>query len=103
MTIPSRCTRCGSAMISVERDVKFNILIGGCVECGKQYYDEPPNKTREKPVPANSLKDRCPQGHPYDDANTYWYTNPNTGRTFRVCRTCKRLRQRKQVTGKEAA
>lgn len=36
-------------------------------------------------------KDRCPQDHPYDEANTY--VNPRTG--HRSCRTCTRLQQRK--------
>ena len=32
----------------------------------------------------NRSKTHCPQGHPYDEANTYYYRE---GRT-RVCRTC---------------
>jgi hypothetical protein len=39
---------------------------------------------------ANTLKTHCPQGHPYDAANTHMY-----GRK-RVCRACKRERARKQ-------
>ena len=35
-----------------------------------------------------SAKTHCPQGHPYDEANTYRY--PNTG--HRRCRTCHRER-----------
>lgn len=34
----------------------------------------------------NASKDRCPSGHPYDDANTYVYP----GRAHRGCRTCRR-------------
>lgn len=34
----------------------------------------------------------CPSGHPYDEENTY--RNPNTG--HRACRTCNRLRARKE-------
>lgn len=33
-------------------------------------------------------KTHCPQGHPYDEDNTYWW------RGFRNCRTCRRERQR---------
>ncbi len=32
----------------------------------------------------------CPQGHPYDEANTYVYPNG-----WRKCRTCKRARDRR--------
>jgi hypothetical protein len=38
----------------------------------------------------NASKDRCPQGHPYDDANTYHYP----GRAHRGCRTCRRQHAR---------
>jgi hypothetical protein len=34
----------------------------------------------------------CPQGHPYDDANTYWY------RDHRYCRTCSSDRRRSGQT-----
>ena len=33
----------------------------------------------------NARKTRCPQGHPYDAANTYRYSG---SRTFRNCRAC---------------
>lgn len=35
------------------------------------------------------LVTECPQGHPYDEANTYW-----SKRRSRMCRTCHRLRER---------
>jgi len=38
----------------------------------------------------NRRKTHCPQGHPYDDANTLW-----TSKGYRSCRTCRRERQRK--------
>ncbi len=38
----------------------------------------------------NARKTHCPQGHPYDEANTY--VNPRTG--GRMCRTCNRERAR---------
>ena len=34
------------------------------------------------------LKTHCPQGHPYDEANTYWHGNN------RQCRECRRRRWR---------
>lgn len=33
--------------------------------------------------------DYCPQGHPYSEENTYWYTEAN-GSAWRSCRTCHR-------------
>lgn len=40
----------------------------------------------DKPSVLNLLKSTCPQGHPYDAANTY--LDPKTG--SRHCRTCRR-------------
>lgn len=45
----------------------------------------------------NSRKTHCPQGHPYDESNTY--VQPSTG--GRVCRTCDRARKR--TSAKEVA
>jgi hypothetical protein len=42
----------------------------------------------------NAAATSCPQGHPYDEDNTYVYD----GR--RQCRTCRRLRNRKGKTWK---
>lgn len=41
-----------------------------------------------------AMKDRthCPSGHPYDDENTR--TRTSKGKTFRVCITCERARQK---------
>lgn len=41
------------------------------------------------PAAINAAKTHCPQGHPYDEANTYMISD---GR--RQCRTCQRLRAR---------
>jgi hypothetical protein len=38
----------------------------------------------------NARKTRCAHGHPFDEANTYHW------RGSRYCKTCRRLRQRKQ-------
>lgn len=41
-------------------------------------------------IARNAAVTHCPQGHPYDEANTY--TNPNSGN--RKCRACNRERAR---------
>jgi hypothetical protein len=41
------------------------------------------------------LRTHCPQGHPYDEVNTYVYVNKK-GITQRHCRTCQRARNRKR-------
>lgn len=43
--------------------------------------------TRRAPK-ANALKTHCPQGHPYDEANTY------TSGGGRLCRACRQIRNR---------
>jgi hypothetical protein len=40
---------------------------------------------------AMARKTHCPQGHPYDEANTYWY------RRMRYCIACKRARNSASV------
>lgn len=40
-------------------------------------------------------KTHCSRGHPFDMENTYIETKP-TGRTRRVCKTCKRVRDRRR-------
>ena len=40
----------------------------------------------------------CPQGHPYDDANTYWYKGKH-----RECRACHRERASAQRARKKVA
>lgn len=40
-------------------------------------------------------KTHCPQGHPYDEENTYVYAKKNGG-SGRQCRTCHRDRQRRR-------
>lgn len=34
----------------------------------------------------------CSRGHEYTDENTYWYTHPDTGVTYRQCKKCNVLR-----------
>jgi HNH endonuclease len=36
----------------------------------------------------NGSQTHCPAGHPYDEQNTYYWTNPQTGYTARYCRAC---------------
>jgi len=42
----------------------------------------------------NSLKTHCVNGHPFNEANTYRSKNPRNDSLWRVCRTCKRNRER---------
>lgn len=42
------------------------------------------------PPAQNRLKTECPQGHPYNEANTHWYD----GR--RYCRACSNIRRRER-------
>ena len=46
----------------------------------------------------HATKTKCPEGHPYDEANTY--VNPNGGRECRSCRrdTDRRRRARQRAT-----
>lgn len=46
----------------------------------------------ESPSAINARKTECPQGHPYDEENTY--VNPTSGK--RLCRTCQRQHDRKR-------
>jgi hypothetical protein len=48
---------------------------------------------------ARALRTRCPQGHPYDDANTYWYDKD--GYRSRHCMTCRRERARAQADARK--
>lgn len=49
-------------------------------------------------------KTECPQGHPYDEENTYTWTDPKTGKRERGCRACRlaakhRYRARRRARG----
>lgn len=39
----------------------------------------------------------CPSGHPYDDENTYVWTNPKTGSRSRACHSCLRARDQRRA------
>lgn len=49
----------------------------------------------------NALKTECVRGHPFDDANTLRYTNPN-GTAVRQCRTCGREKYHRLKTARQA-
>jgi len=49
-----------------------------------------------------SNRTHCPQGHPYDEANTIVGTNPN-GRPKRSCRICRDVVSRACAARKRAA
>lgn len=52
-------------------------------------------EVRGRRIPANTRKTHCPQGHPYNERNTY--RDPNNGR--RRCRVCHaaQMRDRRRV------
>lgn len=49
----------------------------------------------ESPPARNARKTHCPQGHEYDEANTY--INPSSG--YRLCRACQREYARARAKG----
>jgi hypothetical protein len=51
-------------------------------------HDE--NMARALPWNYQRNKTHCPQGHPYDEANTYWH--PNGSRKCRTCRSRSKTR-----------
>lgn len=46
---------------------------------------------------AQTRKTHCPQQHPYSDENTYWLGN------HRMCRTCRRIRNREAAERRKSA
>lgn len=46
----------------------------------------------------NLPKTHCPQGHPYDEANTYFHVNKRTGWKNRQCRACRTARAMRSAT-----
>lgn len=49
----------------------------------------------QTPSRLNQLKTHCPQGHPYDEANTYYPPiRPNRPKPCRMCKFCMRARFR---------
>lgn len=51
----------------------------------------------------NTRKTRCPVGHPYDEANTYVYVRRDTGRSERLCRSCREAHKRTRTLSSVAA
>ncbi|WP_060178008.1 HNH endonuclease signature motif containing protein [Streptomyces sp. IMTB 1903] len=45
----------------------------------------------------NPAKTHCPQGHPYDEANTKIKRRSTTGKPYRQCRACLREHERLRV------
>ncbi len=58
-----------------------------CVNVGHLREMTPRENTRQG---GNAVKDVCPQGHAYDEANTYWRPDGKG----RECRECVRVRSR---------
>ena len=45
----------------------------------------------------NARKTHCPQGHPYDEENTYWFNGA------RQCRACRRINQAAKRNGRDGS
>jgi hypothetical protein len=61
------------------------------------------NNSPERAHDPRTARTHCPQGHPYDEANTLWSTRRSTGKKFRQCRTCARERvARRAAEAREA-
>ena len=56
-----------------------------------------PTEHHERIIAPRRDRTHCPQGHPYDAANTYWW------RGTRKCRTCQRARDRAAYQRRTAA
>lgn len=51
--------------------------------------------SRRSPI-SHAGKTHCPQGHPYDEVNTYVFRDRKSGKDARRCRQCKRDAYRRQ-------
>jgi hypothetical protein len=60
--------------------------------CVRPDHLEPVTNAENQARGAHAMKTHCPQGHPYDEVNTY---RTKTGR--RMCRACNRDAQRRYV------
>ena len=73
---PQPCIVCGELRKPLRR--------GRCHACN-EYYRRHGIDVR----PKDRIKTHCKAGHPFDQANTYWYG------THRICRTCHMLNERR--------
>lgn len=53
---------------------------------------------RQKGRHAQAAKTHCSQGHPYDEANTYWKKPSPGAHAQRICRDCKRQRRARRIS-----
>jgi hypothetical protein len=67
-------------------------------KCVNPAHLEPVTPTENARRTARAMKEWCPQGHPYDEENTY--IEPGGGR---ACRACARARAREQAMRKKGA
>jgi hypothetical protein len=56
-----------------------------CLECIRLR-----RKGNAPPVP----RDSCLRGHEFNESNTWWRTNPLTGRRHRICKACRQMGSR---------
>ena len=49
-------------------------------------------------VARNAVATHCPQGHPYDMFNTYWYKGSRQCRRCKILGRARRIKARKEVT-----
>jgi len=58
------------------------------------------NELRGKaPCAANARKTHCPNGHPYDDSNTYLYQSRKKNHPARQCKVCRHVHTTKWNVG----
>lgn len=96
LTRPDSCERCSgpgpidAAHIDYSRALDVRWL---CKPCHRRFDQASrTTSTAREAGPHNREKTHCPQGHPYDDANT----GPTRGGTGRRCRQCNRESERRR-------
>lgn len=76
------------------RSPKTGKIARQCLTCRKQHADEWNAKVAAERVLAEPVS-TCKHGHPFNEANTYYYTDGD-GRNKRACKLCKIIRAREK-------